>query len=80
MQLWETGLTNFWVENEMPKADQCFAKFVKPSTSIRPSRIKLVDLTSAFLILGIGLSLAIFSFVVETIEGVRNRHQISAMN
>ena len=75
MELWETGLTNVWTENEIPKADQCFAKEVKSSILIRPSRIKLVDLTSAFLILGIGSSLAILSFVMETIAGVRNRHR-----
>ncbi|KAI9553416.1 hypothetical protein GHT06_021320 [Daphnia sinensis] len=61
-QLWETGLTIFWVCNlfppTTPRAEQCF------------NSIQLSDLTSAvvpsfFLILGIGTGLAVLSFLTE---------------
>lgn len=76
MDLWESGLMRFWVNSQptIPKADQCFADS-KPRIS-RLVPIQLSDLTSAFLILGIGIGLATLSFVSELIFFRLNRLQI----
>ncbi|XP_046657524.1 ionotropic receptor 93a-like [Daphnia pulicaria] len=67
MDLWESGLVKFWVNNlpTLPKADACFVD--RKRRVSRPVAIKLTDLTSAFLILGIGIGLAILVFMLELI-------------
>ncbi|XP_046453943.1 ionotropic receptor 93a-like [Daphnia pulex] len=67
MDLWESGLVKFWVNNlpTLPKADACFVDSKRGVS--RPVAIKLTDLTSAFLILGIGIGLAILVFMLELI-------------
>jgi ionotropic glutamate receptor len=67
MDLWESGLVKFWVNNlpTLPKADACFVD--RKRRFSRPVAIKLTDLTSAFLILGIGIGLAILVFMLELI-------------
>lgn len=52
----------YWLKNNLPSVDKCLAK---SKESARQKPIKLVDLTSAFFILGIGVSLALFSFFME---------------
>ena len=64
MYVWETGLVPYWVQNVIPKAYACFDKNPQKTTS-KPNAIKLVDLTSAFLILGVGLGLGIIFFIFE---------------
>ncbi|EFX79724.1 hypothetical protein DAPPUDRAFT_244347 [Daphnia pulex] len=66
MEVWETGLPSYWVKNAMPQAQKCFA-LSKPLTSSRQTPIRLNDLEGAFLILGIGVGLATFIFLVEKI-------------
>ncbi|KAI9553418.1 hypothetical protein GHT06_021322 [Daphnia sinensis] len=67
LELWETGLTNFWVYNlfppTTPRAEQCFVESTRRVSRRAP--IQLSDLTSAFLILGIGTGLAVLSFLTE---------------
>ncbi|KZS11925.1 Uncharacterized protein APZ42_023289 [Daphnia magna] len=67
VELWETGLTNFWVYNlfppTAPRAEQCFVESTRRVSSRAP--IQLSDLTSAFLILGIGTGLSVLSFLTE---------------
>ena len=69
MQLWETGLTRRWVEQEIPRADKFFNRNHKARTSIIQIAIKLEDLTSAFFIFGTGISLALLSFLMEILSG-----------
>ncbi len=71
VQLWETGLARFWVEKLVPRADQCFVRNEKAGTSahMHLAAIQLEDLTSAFFILGTGISLALFTFVIEISAG-----------
>ncbi|KAI9553417.1 hypothetical protein GHT06_021321 [Daphnia sinensis] len=65
--LWETGLAHFWVYKlfppTVPRADQCFVESTNQVSRRAP--IQLSDLTSAFLILGIGTGLAVLSFLTE---------------
>ena len=65
IELWETGLPPLWTKNSLPPASICFAK-AKANTS-KKVPIRLNDLTGPFFVLGIGLSLAIFVFLMEII-------------
>ena len=66
MQLWETGLLDKFVNDyfNVPNAEKCFSK---KKSSAKDVPIKLVDLTGAFLILGIGLGAGILCFLIELI-------------
>ena len=70
--LWESGQIPFWVKNAVPRAPKCFFKADPRSALTRQDPILLKDLMSAFFILGIGLSLATFAFLVEKIVYFRN--------
>jgi hypothetical protein len=67
MNLWESGFMMFWVRNlpTIPKANECFADEKNRVSRLVP--IRLSDLTSAFLILGIGIGLATLSLLLELI-------------
>lgn len=56
MQLAETGLILNWMSNIpwFPKADECFAESSRKTAKI--TSIKLIDLTSAFFIFGVGIA------------------------
>ena len=63
--LWETGLPLCWVKNSVTRAPKCFDK-IKPRVTVeRKSPIQLGDLTGAFFILGIGVSLGAAAFLLE---------------
>ena len=62
----------FWVKQLTPQAEECFLKRKKESARQVP--IHLSDLVSAFLILSIGVGLAILSFVLELIYAKFKRH------
>ena len=68
MLLWESGQLPFWVNNGVPQASKCFAKSNPRKNLSRQVPIQLKDLMSAFFILGVGLSLAVFAFLVEKIS------------
>lgn len=71
-RLLETGLVLHWKLQRVSlnqKADQCFRKDEKPKAN-KPTSIRLKDLTSAFFVLGIGIALAIASFLIELIIGI----------
>ena len=72
MDLYESGLLRFWVKQLTPQAEECFLKRKKESARQVP--IHLSDLVSAFLILSIGVGLAILSFVLELIYAKFKRH------
>ena len=67
MEMWEFGLLDHWTDEtfHVPNAEKCFD--VKQRKSTKNVPIKLVDLTGAFLILGIGLGLAVLCFLLEII-------------
>ena len=73
MGLWEFGLPGYWMKQATPKAEECFAS-KKPGKSIRPVPIHLYDLTSAFLILGIGYGLSLLCFLLEIVYKKVTRH------
>jgi hypothetical protein len=75
MDLWESGLMRYWINTQptIPKADQCFADNKRRISRLSP--IQLSDLTSAFLILGIGVGLATLSFLLELIHSKLKRYK-----
>ncbi len=68
VRLWESGLVRFWVGDSIARADECFATNKNRKDVVRQVSIRLYELTSAFLILGIGLGLAILCFFTEILE------------
>ena len=75
MELRENGLLDYYSNQGLyvpgsGGADQCFKK---KKNSAKNVPIKLVDLTSAFFILGIGTGLAILCFLLELIVGKYKR-------
>ena len=75
MQLWETGLMRFEMDQLLPKADKCFTKTDnKLKFTPRPTPIKLEHLGGAFLILGIGFCLVLLCFFIEKIAHVYQHH------
>ncbi|XP_057374698.1 ionotropic receptor 93a-like isoform X2 [Daphnia carinata] len=79
VKLWESGISRFWANNQtgLAKAAECFDSR-RQKTSAQQVPIRLYDLTSAFLILGIGLGLAILCFLIELIQS-RFRRQTQQM-
>lgn len=59
----ETGILDVWKKNNVPSMDRC--KLPNQGRDRKPTPITLAQLSSAFLILGIGLALALFSFLIE---------------
>ena len=63
--LWETGLPLCWVKNSVTRAPKCFDKIKLRVTVERKVPIQLGDLTGAFFILVIGVSLGAAAFLLE---------------
>ena len=73
MDLFESGLMNFWVNNLIPNgADECFAS--KQKSTARQVPIRLIDLTSAFVIFGIGVGAVVISFLLEIVNFKSQKH------
>ncbi|XP_057374712.1 ionotropic receptor 93a-like [Daphnia carinata] len=72
MNLWETGLIFFWGNRAIgvARAGECFDGKRQKSEAKQIS-IRLADLTSAFVILGIGLGLALLCFSLEQIKSIK---------
>nr|CAH0107515.1 unnamed protein product [Daphnia galeata] len=75
LDIYEFSLLRFWIKQlpTIPNADECFANNKRKVVS-GPVPIKLTDLTSAFLILGIGIGLATLVFLLETIYAKWKQH------
>lgn len=77
MQLVETGLVRQYVKTLpwIPKADKCFAKETKKTTN--QTSIKLIDLSSAFLILCVGTTVATVAFLFELVILSKSRKGVA---
>lgn len=70
MRAMEAGLIEYWKKwgNGAPlNLDICKLTDNKPHSDGKPRPIKLVEFSSAFLVMGIGYALAILTFLVERI-------------
>ena len=61
----ETGLVDVWKKKHVPSMERC--KLGNQGKNRKPTAITLVQLSSAFVVLGVGISLAVFSFLFEII-------------
>ena len=75
LDAYEFGLIDHWIDEalKIPGTDKCFE--TKPRKA-KDVPIKLVDLTGAFLILGIGLGVSTLSFLLELIVA-KYRHEMT---
>jgi len=62
-RFWEYGIFEKILKNYRPPIDKCLIRPVKPKMAV----LSLVDLSSAYLILGIGLAASVFVFILENI-------------
>ncbi|KAK4016112.1 hypothetical protein OUZ56_031070 [Daphnia magna] len=65
--LWENGLLPYWLKKYTPNVDKCMVGTIKPHGRMTP--FTLDDLSSAFALFGIGISLSFLTFVLEMITG-----------
>lgn len=66
IRLWETGLTAYWINSQIPTTEQCTVANEKRSKTIgRQTKIKLEDLAGAFFILATGFAAGLLSFLLE---------------
>ena len=73
MDLWEFGLVEHWMKDVTPKAEECFTA-KKRDKSIPQIPIRLGDVISAFLILGIGIGSATLYFLLELVYIKMKQH------
>ena len=70
MEFGETRVVDFSIKKiYRTNVDQCI-KEAKKSTK-KLEKLKLEDLSGAFLILGVGVALSFFAFMVENVIGLR---------
>lgn len=68
--MWESGIWKKWKKDiEPPRVEVCLAKNSDRTAQIKEKGIKLVDLASAFLVLGVGTLVSWVAFVSEILFG-----------
>ncbi|XP_057376140.1 ionotropic receptor 93a-like [Daphnia carinata] len=67
--LQESGLLDHWLKQYTPNVDKCMVGKSKPHERVVP--FTLLDLSSAFLLLGIGIGLCLFAFLLELIVSLQ---------
>lgn len=66
--MWGSGILEKWKKDLLPpRVNVCLAKQNKIQPLAQTSSVKLVDLTSAFFVLGIGCSLSLIVFLFEIV-------------
>ena len=65
--MWQAGINAYWMQNSYPSyVDECIAP---PKDEAKQVPIKLMEVSSAYVILGIGSGLTMVIFVVELLVG-----------
>lgn len=73
MKTMEAGLIEYWKKRstyKLLKMEMCEVKNMmdeKQKLGVKPIPIKLIDLSSAFFVLGIGYTLSVLVFIIEKI-------------
>ena len=69
----EMGINTVWRKNHVPNIDKCMLE--TQNKDRKPTKITLAKISSAFLVLGIGVALALFVFLIEIIyASIMKRH------
>jgi len=63
------GLIDLWQKWSLPNIDKCKLDKNKDDGKVKP--IKLAELSSAFLVLGVGLILSALAFLIESLVASR---------
>jgi len=66
MRMGEAGLHDYWTSKYVKKTDRCNLDKYQEENS-KPRAIKLVELSSPFLVLCIGLGLSALTFLIERV-------------
>ncbi len=74
LELLQIGLIDYWDTWFRPMPPQCNGKPPNGNKTKKLSPLSLKNLTGAFLVLLVGLSLSILAFLVEKVIYVRQRH------
>ena len=65
--MWQAGINAYWMQNSYPSyVDQCI---MPPKEEAKQVPIKLMEVSSAYVILGIGSGLSVFFFILELVIG-----------
>lgn len=77
--MWESGINSYWMKNSYPSfVEECI---IPPKDEAKQVAIKLKELTSAYLILGIGSGLSMIFFFFELFYGSRkNKTNVEFLN
>jgi hypothetical protein len=74
LNLQEIGLVNFWDTWFRPMPPQCTGKPQTGNKTKKLSPLSLKNLTGAFVVLLVGLSLSLLAFLCEKIISIREQH------
>ncbi len=74
MEIQQIGVVDFWDTWFRPMPPQCNGKPQSGNKKTKLSPLSLKNLTGAFLVLLVGLSLSLWAFVCEKIISIRERH------
>ena len=64
----EMGLNTVWRKNHVPNIDKCMLD--NQDKDKKPTPITLAQISSAFVVLGIGIAVAAFTFLLEIIHSL----------
>ena len=68
---WESGLNNYWYDSYKPPGQNCRIDY-RPKTRNKP--LTLIDLSSVFLLFGLGIALSVLAFLIERIVATWKQH------
>lgn len=72
--MWEYGILDKWKRDMQPaRIELCAAGNKKNGPVAQQSSIKLIDLSSAFFVLGVGVSVSLIAFLFEIIVASTSR-------
>ncbi|XP_046448054.1 uncharacterized protein LOC124196853 isoform X2 [Daphnia pulex] len=74
LEVQQTGVVDFWDTWIRPMPPQCNGKPQSGNKKKKTTPLSLKNLTGAFLVLSVGLSLSFLAFLVEKVISIRERH------
>jgi hypothetical protein len=80
LNLQENGLVNFWDTWFRPMPPQCTGKPQTGNKTKKLSPLSLKNLTGAFVVLSVGLSLSLLAFLGEKIVSIREQFRLRKDN
>ena len=63
----QSGLLQYWREQYTPKSNRCFAQLITLRPDTNNEKLTLDFLSSSFLLYGIGVTISMFTFIIESV-------------